>query len=46
MKKKFIFKVDTLTVLADLTPVTLTVDPVIPKLIGFLCYPGWIVDQV
>ena len=28
------------TVLSDLTPVTLTFDPVNPKAIGFICYPG------
>ena len=28
-------------VFVQLTPVTLTFDPVTPKSIGFLCYPGW-----
>ena len=28
------------TVLAHLTPATLTIDPVTPKSIGFLCCPG------
>jgi len=28
-------------VLAHLTPVILTFDPVTPKSMGFLCYPGW-----
>ena len=33
------------TVFEHLTPVTLTFNPVTPKWIGFLCYPGWMCGQ-
>ena len=32
------------TVLAHLTPVTLSFDPVSLKSIGFLCYSGWMCE--
>ena len=38
-KKKFILEIE--TALADLTPLTLTIDLVTPMLLGFLCYQEW-----
>ena len=32
------------TFLAHFTPVTLIFDPVTPRSIGFLCYPGWMCE--
>jgi len=37
---KLLFKQSEM-VLEHLTPGILTFDPVTPKSIGFLCYPGW-----
>ena len=45
MKKKFIFEIVSETVLAHLTLVTLTFDPVTPKTVGFLCFQGWMCGQ-
>jgi len=40
-KEEIHFEIVTLTVLVDLTPVTLSFDLVTPNLLGFLFYAGW-----